>query len=331
MDGSALPAESKFKGMELYIWPSDFGLPSIESKCLQFMACAKFCAAPVTVIPSNSPWKCKKGTYPVFVNRCANGVVETTEFDQFAALLRKSAQDVVLDNELTLAERCELDAFSSLMLHSFYPAQLHLLWLDQWNYTTVTAHWYSSQLLFPYGLYYLERRRRRAQAYVAACARSESQLIRDAIMAINLLSAKLGDSKYFYGDKPSSLDALVFGYLAPMLKLPLPSDRLQQHIMGCPNLVRFIESIISIYLPLTENQIRLQCLSKDKWQMRRARAQKSAERMNMRRDTVDEEASAPIRDTVIFAVGALTLSILFAVHLGIISVSVEEEAPIEID
>lgn len=62
--------------------------------------------------------------------------------------------------------------------------------------------------------------------------------------------------------RPSSLDALIFGYLAPILKLPLPSDRLQQHILGCPNLVRFIESIISIYLPLTETQIRLQAASK---------------------------------------------------------------------
>lgn len=317
--------------MELYIWPSDFGLPSIETKCLQFMACAKFCAAPVSVIPSCSPWKCKKGVYPVFVNKAVDENSEVTEFDEFAAILRKSAQDVVLDNELTLAERCEFDAFSSLMLHYFYPAQLHFLWIDHWNYSTVTAHWYSSQLLFPYGLYYLERGRRRAQAYVAACGRSEAQLIRDAIMAINLLSAKLGDNKYFYGDRPSSLDALIFGYLAPILKLPLPSDRLQQHILGCPNLVRFIESIISIYLPLTETQIRLQAASKDKWQMRRARAQKSAERMQIRRETVDEEASAPIRDTVIFAVGALTLSILFAVHLGIVSVSLEEETPIDID
>ncbi|VDK23280.1 unnamed protein product [Anisakis simplex] len=202
-----------------------------------------------------------------------------------------------------------------------------MLWLDQWNYTTVTSHWYSSQLIFPYGLYYLEKRRRLAQAYIDACGRTETELIRNAIVAINLLSAKLGDNKYFYGDKPSSLDALIFGYLAPILKLPLPSDRLQQHILGCPNLVRFIESIISIYLPLTETQIRLQSLSKDKWQIRRARAQKSAERMHLRRETIDEQASAPIRDTVLFAVGALTLSLLFAVHLGIISVSIEEDIP----
>uniref|UniRef100_A0A183ENS6 GST_C_6 domain-containing protein n=1 Tax=Gongylonema pulchrum TaxID=637853 RepID=A0A183ENS6_9BILA len=197
-----------------------------------------------------------------------------------------------LDSELTLAERCEFEAYSSLMLRSFYPAELQFLWLDPYNYSAITHHWYSKQMLFGYNLYYLEKRRRRAQAYIAACGRNETQIMLDAVEAINLLSAKLGDNKYFYGDKPSSIDALVFGYLAPVLKLPLPSDRLQQHIQGCPNLVRFIESIISIYLPLNENQIKQQAASKDKWNARRRRAQKEAERLNLRRATAKEQEAS---------------------------------------
>lgn len=52
-----------------------------------------------------------------------------------------------------------------------------------------------------------------------------------------MLSAKLGDNKYMCGNKPSSLDALVFGFLAPLLRLPFPNDRLQIHLSACPNLV----------------------------------------------------------------------------------------------
>ena len=62
--------------------------------------------------------------------------------------------------------------------------------------------------------------------------------------------------------RPSSLDALIFGYLAPIMKMPLPSDRLQLHILSFANLVRFVESIISIYLPLTESQLRQQAASR---------------------------------------------------------------------
>uniref|UniRef100_A0A1I7WTY5 Ion_trans domain-containing protein n=1 Tax=Heterorhabditis bacteriophora TaxID=37862 RepID=A0A1I7WTY5_HETBA len=42
--------------MELHVWPADFGLPSIDVNCLQFLACSKMCASPVTVISSMSPW-----------------------------------------------------------------------------------------------------------------------------------------------------------------------------------------------------------------------------------------------------------------------------------
>jgi len=34
--------------------------------------------------------------------------------------------------------------------------------------------------------------------------------------------------------------------LAPLLKTPLPNDRLQLHLSATPNLVRFVESILSI-------------------------------------------------------------------------------------
>ncbi|VDN95697.1 unnamed protein product [Brugia pahangi] len=247
--------------MELYIWPSDFGLPSVDSRCLQFMACAKFCAAPVSVISACSPWKSHNGEYPMFIDR-SNMVEKIYDFDKFADILRRNAQEVVLDSELSTSEKCEFEAYSSLMHRNFYPAELQFLWLDSYNYSAIMQHWYSKQLPFGYNLYYLEKRRRRAQAYVSACGRNEKQIIHDAINTVNFLEDRLGNKKYFYGDKPSSIDALIFGYLAPILKLPLPSDRLQQHIMSCPNVVRFIESIISIYLPLSETQIRQQAALK---------------------------------------------------------------------
>jgi metaxin len=127
-------------------------------------------------------------------------------------------------------------------------------------------------------MYYIQRRRKSAIAYLhnmhsgklTSDVEIEFAVTRQALFCINMLAVKLGDKKYFFGDKwvsrdflvmwfwfrlfrPSSFDALVFGYLAPLLKLPLPSDRLQQHLKSCPNLVRFVESIISIYLPLTDD------------------------------------------------------------------------------
>lgn len=313
--------------MELYIWPSEFGLPSVDPQCLQFMACAKFCAAPITVTPSTSPWRFNESFPLVAIKSDEESKLKyVADFDSFAEILRTSAQDVILDSELTAAHKSEFDAYSSMMLQDFYPALLHLLWLDQWNYEAVTSPLYSSMLFFPYGIYFLERRRMQVKAYVEARGQSEKNLLLFACSTINLLSAKLGDNKYFYGDKPSSLDALIFGYLAPIMKMPLPSDRLQLHLLSFANLVRFVESIISIYLPLSESQLRQQSISREIWFKRRTKAQKAAERLNIRKQTVEQEEKMPLRDAVLFAAAAVTLSVLFAVHTGLVSFQFAEDA-----
>ena len=140
--------------------------------------------------------------------------------------------------------------------------------------------------------------------------------------------------------RPSTLDAQMFGYLATLLKIPFPNDTIQSHIKGCKNLCRFVDSIINVYLPLRdegyrfcnfnlcfspffwpESQIQRQSL--EKWEKRKLAAQAELKPQK----TVPESDAAenyPLRDKVVFGVGALVLSLLFAVHFGIIRVEVKE-------
>lgn len=48
---------------------------------------------------------------------------------------------------------------------------------------------------------------------------------------------------------PASLDAFVFGYLAPLLQARLPSGRLQAHLRGLHNLCAYCAHILSLYFP----------------------------------------------------------------------------------
>ncbi|XP_031698459.1 metaxin-1-like [Anarrhichthys ocellatus] len=76
------------------------------------------------------------------------------------------------------------------------------------------------------------------------------QLYRDATECLNLLSQRLGSHKFFFGDSPSSLDAFVFGHLAPVLKSKLPNGKLQQHLKSLDNLSNFCSNILLLYFPL---------------------------------------------------------------------------------
>lgn len=49
--------------------------------------------------------------------------------------------------------------------------------------------------------------------------------------------------------RPSSLDAYVFGHLAPILKCKLPNGKLQQHLRSLENLSSFCSNILQLYFP----------------------------------------------------------------------------------
>lgn len=281
------------------------------------------CASPVSVAYSVSPWHSPNGEYPAVFDKKRQGKV-VTDFDKFVEMLRNSGQEVVIDAELTSSERSQIDAFSCFLQQYLHPAVLHTFWTDDLNYSTLTHHWFSSRLSFPYNLYYLEKRRKRIQRFLSD--RTVNSIMKDGLQTLNMLSAKLGDNKFFCGNKPSSLDALVFGYLAPLLRLPLPNDRLQLHLRACPNLVRFVEQVASIYLPPTEEQLRLQKADRKMWEMRLQKAEKAKEAEKVATSEASQvQEDLPLRDAILFGLGAVTLSLVFAIHSGIIQVVVEDE------
>lgn len=69
----------------------------------------------------------------------------------------------------------------------------------------------------------------------------------DVTKCCDALSTKLADKKYFYGDKPSELDALVFGHLFSIFTMHLPNLMLAEIMNRYSNLTRFCKNIEEIY------------------------------------------------------------------------------------
>lgn len=65
----------------------------------------------------------------------------------------------------------------------------------------------------------------------------------EAEKCLKTLSDRLGESEYFFGNRPSSFDAMVFAYLAPLVKAPFPNATLSNHVKGIANLSRFVARI----------------------------------------------------------------------------------------
>nr|XP_006816753.1 PREDICTED: metaxin-1-like [Saccoglossus kowalevskii] len=184
--------------MEMDCWKGDWGLPSVDTRCLTVMAYAKFAGAPIKIKQTNNPWWSKTGELP-----------------------------------------------------------LYAWWIDAKNYVEFTRTWYANALPFPFRYFIPGKLHKLANQRLETSRGGphmmeeeiESVVYKDAKECLNLLSARLSDKEFFFGDTPSSLDAYVFGHIAPLLKAPFPSSQLQNHLKGCQNLCDFCGRILHRFFP----------------------------------------------------------------------------------
>lgn len=243
--------------MELEIWNGDWGLPSVDLICLQVMAYSKFSGAPLKWRKTNWPWS-RYGHLPVFRH---GSKVTLTLFDDIVSHLQK--QNYNADDGLSPRQCSDIIAYTALLRDKLYPALLYLWWVDEKNYTELTRPWYAKVLRFPLNYFLPGRQQRAARKTISALWNSEDMLevqveasvFKDAQECLNLLSHRLGENEFFFGKNPCSLDAIVFGFLAPLLKAPFPNASLQSHLKSCLNLSQFVTRILQKYFPMSPQEL----------------------------------------------------------------------------
>lgn len=244
--------------MEVDTWSEDWGLPSVDPECLKILAYSKFCGAPVTQKQTNNPFWSPSGTLPVFHHN-------HTTLTQFQAVVKHLAIcNYSADFNLTQKQRSETDAFINLIKEKLSPAIQYILWIDTKNHIEFTRTWYAKHLPFPMGYYYPGRYHQKAERLIESLysqhaefeeigndTQVETSVYKAAQECLTLLDNRLGDSPYMFGRSPCRLDAVMYGYLAPLLKAPLPNCTLQNYMKNCSNLVRFVVKISQNYFPQT--------------------------------------------------------------------------------
>ncbi|XP_028915472.1 metaxin-3 isoform X5 [Ornithorhynchus anatinus] len=164
------------------------------------------------------------------------------------------------DRELSAKQGADTLAYVALLEEKLLPAVLHTFWVDSDNYFTVTKPWFAARIPFPLSLILPGRMSRRAldrilltrgESPLSPLQEVEAQIYRDAKECLNLLSNRLGTSPFFFGNMPTTLDAYVFGFLAPLYRIHFPKVQLQEHLKQLPNLCRLCDDILEGYFGLT--------------------------------------------------------------------------------
>lgn len=242
--------------MELEVWGGDWGVPSVDHNCLVVMAYCRFASVPVNIKKTNRPWKSPTGDLPVL--RSESG--SEADVMQILEYLRKLGHNI--DQTLTSKQSADTLAFTALLTEKLLPAILYQWWMDGKTYVELTRPWYAKAVGFPLSLYWPPRKqsscRARLMAQFGTSCINESEIetlvLKNAKECLNLLSARLADRNYFFGDKPTSLDAVVYGHLQPLLKAPLSSSALHTHLKACRNLVAYCQQISNDYFPLSPEE-----------------------------------------------------------------------------
>uniref|UniRef100_A0ABI7WZ43 Metaxin-1 n=1 Tax=Felis catus TaxID=9685 RepID=A0ABI7WZ43_FELCA len=214
---------------------------------------ARFTGAPLKVYKITNPWRSPSGTLPAL--RTSHGEVISVPH-KIITHLRKEKYNA--DYDLSARQGADTLAFMSLLEEKLLPVLIHTFWVDTKNYVEVTRKWYAEAMPFPLNFFLPGRMQRQfMERLQLLCGEHrpeneeelEKELYQEARECLTLLSQRLGSQKFFFGDAPASLDAFVFGYLAPLLQARLPSGRLQAHLRGLHNLCAYCAHILSLYFP----------------------------------------------------------------------------------
>nr|XP_060500701.1 LOW QUALITY PROTEIN: metaxin-1 [Panthera onca] len=254
--GEVLPGQRAGKmaaPMELFCWSGGWGLPSVDLDSLAVLTYARFTGAPLKVYKITNPWRSPSGTLPAL--RTSHGEVISVPH-KIITHLRKEKYNA--DYDLSARQGADTLAFMSLLEEKLLPVLIHTFWVDTKNYVEVTRKWYAEAMPFPLNFFLPGRMQRQfMERLQLLCGEHrpeneeelEKELYQEARECLTLLSQRLGSQKFFFGDAPASLDAFVFGYLAPLLQARLPSGRLQAHLRGLHNLCAYCAHILSLYFP----------------------------------------------------------------------------------
>lgn len=126
--------------------------------------------------------------------------------------------------------------------------QLHTWWKDIRNYEDVIHSTYSKLLPFPKKWTIPKQLKNDALEKLKLFGFDENMYVyQTAIDIYRTLSMKLGDKPFFFGEKPTSFDAVAFAYLASQYYAPFQQSILRYLISQHVNLKEYLARVLKTY------------------------------------------------------------------------------------
>ncbi|MGR9051714.1 MAG: glutathione S-transferase family protein [Gammaproteobacteria bacterium] len=153
-----------------------------------------------------------------------------------------------LDDHLSPEQKAVSNLIVKSLEENFYWCIVYSRWMRDDTWPTIKNAIFG-QLPFPLNLFvpYIVKKGVKDTLYKQGLGRhNDEEILCIARHALESLSILLADKKYFFGDKPSTLDAVAYAFLAQLMLVDLdnPMNRLARSF---ENLVNFCKTIDGLY------------------------------------------------------------------------------------
>ncbi|GIY71973.1 metaxin-2 [Caerostris extrusa] len=192
------------------------------------------------LLPDNAACLSPSGSVPFL--RCGKFIIADVEpIINFVQAKGKS-----LSSHLDNSEKADMKAYISLVNIVLHNAELYVSWCDSSTLQEVTKPRFISSLPWPVNHFLCWQTKHEVKKRLKS-ADWNSKSLEDVYDMVDnccyALSERLATQKYFFGDRPTELDAIVFGHLFAILTTPLPDNRLCTIVREYQNLVDLCQRI----------------------------------------------------------------------------------------
>lgn len=220
--------------------------PDISPFCIKMETYLRMTGRPY-VTKVGDPRKAPKGKLPVVE---VDGEVLA---DSRLIIERLEAKGDALDTHLDAKQRALLTAVRAMIEEHFYWVGVYFRWKDEaaWAKYVPTFRRFATEAKVPRPIVPLMlplvRRKMLAALHAQGTGRhAHEDVVKIGKDIVDSLAELLGDGPFFFGDRPSTLDATVYAFLIAMLHAPLDSP-LREHARTRPNVTAYVDRMKARY------------------------------------------------------------------------------------
>ncbi len=214
--------------IKLFTFPPCLNSVSASPFCIKLETFLKMSKVPYQCIYITNPSKAPKGKLPYI----CDGERTIADSSLIIDYIKQQYQNI--DSHLSPQQYGTSIAVQRLFEDHLYWAIVYSRWIDQENWPIIKETFFSDlpRMLRPIIPALLKKKMHQALKHQGLGRHSADEIYHLAIQSLEAVAAILEDQRYFFNQKPSSIDAIAYGFLSsilyPSLRSPLKTTLLQQ-------------------------------------------------------------------------------------------------------